>query len=43
VDENSILVNQYVAMLHGALKVAMQKIESLETRVSDLEKNQTQK
>jgi len=42
VDENSILVNQYVAMLHGALKVAMQKIESLETRVSDLEKNQTQ-
>jgi len=42
VDESSILVNQYVAMLHGALKVAMQKIESLETRVSDLEKNPTQ-
>jgi hypothetical protein len=42
VDENTMLLKQYVSMLHGALKVAIQKIESLETRVSDLEKNPTQ-
>jgi hypothetical protein len=38
-DGESLYINQYVAMLHGALQVAIQKIESLETRVASLENN----
>jgi hypothetical protein len=38
-DGESMYINQYVAMLHGALQVAIQKIESLETRVASLENN----
>jgi hypothetical protein len=38
-DGESLYINQYVAMLHGALQVAIQKIESLEARVSSLENN----
>jgi hypothetical protein len=41
-DGESLYINQYVAMLHGALQVAIQKIESLETRLSTLENNTTQ-
>jgi hypothetical protein len=41
-DGESLYINQYVAMLHGALQVAIQKIESLETRLSTLENNATQ-
>lgn len=41
-DGESLYINQYVAMLHGALQVAIQKIESLETRLSTLENNTSQ-
>ena len=41
-DGESLYINQYVAMLHGALQVAIHKIESLETRLSTLENNTTQ-